>query len=222
MPHAFRLGLTGGIGSGKSTVGQLLINLGAALVDADAIAHSVTAPQGLAIPAILATFGPEFLNASGALDRAKMRALAYADPSARQRLESILHPLIGQEIQIKAALAVQAGAPCVVFDIPLLVESATWRARLDHVLVVDCTPEVQVSRVMARSQLSALEIEKIIASQATRIRRLAAADSVVFNVGLTLGQLASQVREIALRFGLSLQTSLAYQKHPRDPIRIPL
>jgi dephospho-CoA kinase len=222
MPHAFRLGLTGGIGSGKSTVGQLLINLGAALVDADAIAHSVTAPQGLAIPAILATFGPEFLNASGALDRAKMRALAYADPSARQRLESILHPLIGQEIQIKAALAVQAGAPCVVFDIPLLVESATWRARLDHVLVVDCTPEVQVSRVMARSQLSALEIEKIIASQATRIRRLAAADSVVFNVGLTLGQLASQVREIAPRFGLSLQTSLAYQKHPRDPIRIPL
>jgi dephospho-CoA kinase len=200
----------------------LLINLGAALVDADAIAHSVTAPQGLAIPAILATFGPEFLNASGALDRAKMRALAYADPSARQRLESILHPLIGQEIQIKAALAVQAGAPCVVFDIPLLVESATWRARLDHVLVVDCTPEVQVSRVMARSQLSALEIEKIIASQATRSRRLAAADSVVFNVGLTLGQLASQVREIAPRFGLSLQTSLAYQKHPRDPIRIPL
>jgi dephospho-CoA kinase len=222
MPHAFRLGLTGGIGSGKSTVAQLLINLGAALVDADAIAHSVTAPQGVAIPGILATFGPEFLNASCALDRAKMRALAYADPSARQRLESILHPLIGQEIQNKAALAVQAGATCIVFDIPLLVESATWRARLDHVLVVDCAPEVQVSRVMARSQLSALEIEKIIASQATRSRRLAAADSVVFNVGLTLGQLARQVREIAPRFGLSLGRSLAYQKHPRDPIRIPL
>jgi dephospho-CoA kinase len=222
MPHAFRLGLTGGIGSGKSTVAQLLINLGAALVDADAIAHSVTAPQGVAIPGILATFGPEFLNASGALDRAKMRALAYADPSARQRLESILHPLIGQEIQNKAALAVQAGATCIVFDIPLLVESATWRARLDHVLVVDCAPEVQVSRVMARSQLSALEIEKIIASQATRSRRLAAADSVVFNVGLTFEQLAEEVREIAPRFGLSLGRSLAYQKHPRDPIRIPL
>jgi dephospho-CoA kinase len=222
MPQAFRLGLTGGIGSGKSTVAQLLINLGAALVDADAIAHSVTAPQGVAIPGILATFGPEFLNASGALDRAKMRALAYADPSARQRLESILHPLIGQEIQNKAALAVQAGATCIVFDIPLLVESATWRARLDHVLVVDCAPEVQVSRVMARSQLSALEIEKIIASQATRSRRLAAADSVVFNVGLTFEQLAEEVREIAPRFGLSLGRSLAYQKHPRDPIRIPL
>jgi dephospho-CoA kinase len=222
MPHAFRLGLTGGIGSGKSTVAQLLIKLGAALVDADAIAHSVTAPQGVAIPAILGTFGPEYLSESGALNRAKMRALAYTDPSARQRLESILHPLIGQEIQNKAALAVQAGATCIVFDIPLLVESATWRARLDHVLVVDCAPEVQVSRVMARSQLSALEIEKIIASQATRCRRLAAADSVVFNVGLTLEQLARQVREIAPRFGLSLGRSLAYQKHPRDPIRIPL
>ena len=222
MQHAFRLGLTGGIGSGKSTVAQLLVNLGAALVDADAIAHSVTAPQGVAIPTIVDTFGPEFLTATGALDRVKMRALAYADPTARQRLESILHPLIGQEIQNKATLAAQAGAPCIVFDIPLLVESATWRARLDHVLVVDCTPEVQVSRVMARSALSAPEVEKIIASQATRRRRLAAADSVVFNVGLTLEQLAGEVREIAPRFGLSLEASLAYQKHPRDPIRIPL
>jgi len=222
MKKAFRLGLTGGIGSGKSTVAQLLQNLGAALVDADAIAHAVTAPQGVAIPAIADTFGPEFLTPAGALDRAKMRALAYADPTARQRLEAILHPLIGQEIQNKAALATQAGATCIVFDIPLLVESATWRAKLDHVLVVDCTPEVQVSRVMARSQLSAPEIEKIIASQASRSRRLAAADSVVFNVGLTLEQLALEVREIAPCFGLSLEPSLAYQKHPSDPIRIPL
>ena len=213
MQHAFRLGLTGGIGSGKSTVAQLLVNLGAALVDADAIAHSVTAPQGVAIPTIVDTFGPEFLTATGALDRVKMRALAYADPTARQRLESILHPLIGQEIQNKATLAAQAGAPCIVFDIPLLVESATWRARLDHVLVVDCTPEVQVSRVMARSQLSASEVEKIIASQATRSLRLAAADSAIFNVGLTLEQLAEEVQEIAPLFGLSLAPSLAYKKH---------
>jgi dephospho-CoA kinase len=203
MKQAFRLGLTGGIGSGKSTVAQLLQNLGAALVYADAIAHAVTAPQGVAIPAIADTFGAEFLTPDGALDRAKMRALAYADPTARQRLEAILHPLIGKEIQNKATLATRAGAPCIVFDIPLLVESATWRAKLDHVLVVDCTPEVQVSRVIARSQLSALEIEKIIASQATRSRRLDAADSGVFNVGLTFEQLAKEVGEIAPRFGLS-------------------
>lgn len=222
MQNAFRLGLTGGIGSGKSTVAQLLVNFGAALIDADAIAHSITAPQGVAIAALEASFGAEYLTTAGALDRLKMRALAYADPAARQRLESILHPLIGQEIQNKATLATQAGAPCIVFDIPLLVESATWRAKLDHVLVVDCTPEVQISRVMARSPLSASEVEKIIASQATRSRRLAAADSVVFNVGLTLEQLAGEVREIAPRFGLSLEASLAYQKHTRDPIRIPL
>ena len=213
MQHAFRLGLTGGIGSGKSTVAQLLVNLGASLIDADAIAHSVTAPQGVAIAALEATFGAEYLTTAGALDRQKMRALAYADPAARQRLESILHPLIGQEIQNKATLAAQAGAPCIVFDIPLLVESATWRARLDHVLVVDCTPEVQVSRVMARSQLNASEVEKIIASQATRSRRLAAADSAIFNVGLTLEQLAEEVQEIAPLFGLSLAPSLAYKKH---------
>jgi dephospho-CoA kinase len=222
MQQAFRLGLTGGIGSGKSTVAQLLLNFGAALVDADAIAHSVSAPQGLAIPRILEAFGAEFLTSEGALERVKMRALIYADPSARQRLESILHPLIGEEIQKKATFAARAGANCIVFDIPLLVESSTWRASLDHVMVVDCTPEVQVSRVMARSQLSAPEIEKIIASQASRQRRLAAADSVVFNVDLTLEQLGLEVREIAPRFGLSLETSLAYQKHPRDPIRIPL
>lgn len=222
MQNAFRLGLTGGIGSGKSTVAQLLVNLGAALVDADAIAHAVTAPQGVAIPLISDTFGPDFLTPAGALDRVKMRALAYADPTARQRLESILHPLIGQEIQHQAALAAQAGAPCIVFDIPLLVESATWRAKLDHVLVVDCTAPVQVSRVMARSQLSAPEIEKIIASQAPRSRRLAAADSVVFNDGLTLEQLTEEVHQIAPRFGLSLAASLAYKKHPRDPLRIPL
>jgi dephospho-CoA kinase len=222
MPHTFRLGLTGGIGSGKSTVAQQLIALGADLVDADAIAHAVTAPQGVAIPRILETFGPEFLTPVGALDRVKMRALVFADPSARQRLELLLHPLIALEIQNKAARATQNGVPCIVFDIPLLVESATWRPKLDHVLVVDCTPEVQISRVMARNQLSASDIEKIIATQATRHRRLSAADSVVFNASLTLEQLAHEVREIASRFGLSSETSLADQKHPRDPIRIPI
>lgn len=222
MQHTFKLGLTGGIGSGKSTVAQVLVKLGAALVDADAVAHSITAPLGVAIPGILNTFGPEFLSATGALDRTKMRALAYADPTARRRLEALLHPLIAQEIQNAIALAAQAGAACVAVDIPLLVESATWQARLDHVLVVDCTPEVQLNRVIARSLLSASQVEAIMASQTTRSRRLAAADSVVFNVGLTLEQLASEVGQIAPRFGLSSPPSLAYQKHPIDPLRIPL
>jgi dephospho-CoA kinase len=222
MNNTFKLGLTGGIGSGKSTVAQQLQKLGATLIDADAIAHIVTAPQGVAIPALEATFGAKYLTTAGALDRLKMRALAYEDPTARQRLEAILHPLIGQEIQRQAALATQAGAPCIVFDIPLLVESPTWRTQLDHVLVVDCTPEVQINRVMARSPLNAAEVKKIIASQVSRSRRLAAADSVIFNVGLTFEQLAKEVQEIAPIFGLSLEPSLAYQKHPRDPLRIPL
>lgn len=222
MANAFRLGLTGGIGSGKSTVARLLADMGAAVVDADAIAHALTAPQGLAIPAIEATFGPEFLTPTGALDRVKMRELAYADPSARKRLESLIHPLIGQEIQKKTDAAILEQHHCIVFDIPLLVESPTWRQRVDHVLVVDCTPEVQINRVMARNQLSRPDIEKIMASQATRSRRLAAADSVLYNADLTLEQLAHEAYEMAPRFGLSSQASLAYQKNPRDPIRIPL
>lgn len=198
-----RLGLTGGIGSGKSTVARLLAELGAAVVDADAIARALSAAGGAAMPLIASTFGPDFLTPTGALDRARMRTLIHTDATARLRLEAIIHPLVALDTQKQAASAASAGKPCIVFDVPLLVESTNWRQRVDHVLVVDCTPELQISRVMARSQLQRVEVENIMASQATRERRLSAADIVIFNVGLSLEQLADEVRQISHRFGLS-------------------
>lgn len=203
MAPVVRLGLTGGIGSGKSTVASLLAARGAAVVDADAIARELTAANGLAMPMIADTFGQDFITSAGALDRDKMRALAYADPTARKRLESIIHPLVARETQSQALTAANDGRACIVFDIPLLVESPTWRQKVDHVLVVDCTPEVQVSRVMARSQLTRNAIEKIMSSQAGREQRLGAADTVIFNVDVTLESLADEVRQISHRFGLS-------------------
>jgi dephospho-CoA kinase len=198
-----RLGLTGGIGSGKSTVARLLAQRGAAVVDADAIARELTEPGGLAMPSIAVTFGQDFVTPAGALDREKMRTLVYMQPTARKQLESIIHPLVGRETQSQAAIATSQGRACIVFDIPLLVESPIWRQKVDHVLVVDCTPEVQISRVMARSHLTRDDIEKIIASQARRERRLGAADTVIFNVGMSLDELANEVRQISHRFGLS-------------------
>ena len=198
-----RLGLTGGIGSGKSTVAALLERSGAAVIDADAIARELTATAGLAMPAIVAAFGAEFMTPEGALEREKMRTLAYADANAKQKLEAILHPLIRQETLRLSELAAAKKRKCIVFDVPLLVESATWRRQVDQVLVVDSTPEVQISRVMARSHLSRAEVEKIISSQASRERRLGAADIVIFNVGLSLEALADEVRQISKRFGLS-------------------
>ena len=198
-----RLGLTGGIGSGKSTVARLLAERGAAVVDADAIARELSAAGGAAMPLIAATFGSSCLTPTGALDRAHMRTLIHTDATARLRLEAIIHPLVALETQKQATSAASAGTPCIVFDIPLLVESGRWRQQVDHVLVVDCTPELQISRVAARSQLQRAEVENIMASQATRERRLSAADTVIYNTGLSLEQLADEVRQIAQRFGLS-------------------
>lgn len=203
MRSVVRLGLTGGIGSGKSTVASFLAGRGAAVVDADAIARELTAPGGLAMPSIVAAFGPDFMTPTGALDRERMRDLAYADSAARQRLESIVHPLVALETQSRDATATLEGRTCIVFDIPLLVESSAWRGKVDHVLVVDCTPEVQISRVMARSHLTRPAIEKIMASQARREHRLGAADTVIFNAHLSLEELADEVRQISHRFGLS-------------------
>lgn len=203
MSQTILLGLTGGIGSGKSTVAGLLAERGAAVVDADAIARALSAAGGAAMPLIASTFGPDFLTPTGALNRARMRTLIHADATARLRLEAIIHPLVALDTQKQAASAASAGKPCIVFDVPLLVESTSWRQRVDHVLVVDCTPELQISRVMARSQLQRVEVENIMASQATRERRLSAADVVIFNVGLSLEQLADEVRQISHRFGLS-------------------
>jgi len=199
---AARIGLTGGIGSGKSTVLGMLQARGAAAIDADAISRATTAAGGAAIPRIAQVFGPEFVTADGALDRGRMRERAYAHPLARRELEQIIHPLVGEEIarQVDAALA--AGARCIVYDIPLLVESGRWRQQLDRVLVVDCEPETQVARVVARSGLAPDEVRAIIAAQAPRALRLAAADLVICNEGLTLEALRHEVEQAARSFGL--------------------
>jgi dephospho-CoA kinase len=180
----------------------MLATRGAAVIDADAISRSTTAPGGSAIGAIALGFGAAFITPEGALDRERMRTHAYADPQARSRLEAIIHPLVGQEIarQVEAALA--SGTPCIVFDIPLLVESGRWRSQVDRVLVVDCEPETQIARVAARSGLGADAVRAIMAAQASRAQRLAAADIVICNEGLTLVQLEAQVLQAAKRFGL--------------------
>ncbi len=209
--RTFGLGLTGGIGNGKSTVASFLADLGATVMDADAIARSITAAGGLAISQIRQAFGDEMITPEGALDRDQMRALAFSDPGARKRLEAIIHPLVGQETWRQADAAMAAGSRCLVFDVPLLVESAHWRARVDAVLVVDCTPPTQVARVMARSQLNEAAVQAIIAAQSPRLRRLQAADAVIFNDGLSVQALRAEVDTLAARFGLSLVV------HP-DPV----
>ena len=203
MASMFRLGLTGGIGSGKSTVAGFLAASGAVLVDADAISRTLTAPGGVAMPSIEATFGASFVTPAGALDRDKMRTLAHTDTVARKKLEAIIHPLVAQDTQRHVAQAIREARRCIVFDIPLLVEARTWRQKLDHVLVVDCTPDVQISRVMARSHLTHLNITQIMSSQAGREQRLAAADTVIFNEGLSLEGLADEVHQILPLLGLS-------------------
>jgi dephospho-CoA kinase len=199
--------LTGGIGSGKSTVAALLARLGAAVIDADAIARQLTAPDGLAMPAIAQQFGPDFVTPKGALNRDRMRALAFTDPGAKKNLEAIIHPLVAEETARQTGAAEQAGHPCLVFDVPLLVESARWRQKVDHVLVVDCLPETQITRVMARNGLTRAAVEAIIAAQSQRLRRLQAADSVIFNDGLTLQGLSTEVAMLAPRFKLSLESA---------------
>jgi len=187
---AWRIGLTGGIGSGKSTVAGLLAAHGAAIIDSDAIARRLTLPGGDAIPAIRAEFGPDVIDATGALDRDRMRALVFADPPVRRRLEAILHPLIGRDTERDAAAA---PAPVKVFDVPLLVESTRWRARVDRVLVVDCSEDTQVQRVVQRAAWAEATVRAVIAQQASRGARLAAADAVIRNDGITLEALALQV-----------------------------
>ena len=197
-----RIGLTGGIGSGKSTVLHELVVLGAVGIDADAISRATTAPGGAALPLIARRFGSQFVGDDGALDRARMREHVYAQPDARRQLEEIIHPLVGLESERQVAAAVAAGARCVVFDIPLLVESGRWRQKVDRVLVVDCSEETQVARVVARSGLKPEEVRAIIAAQAPRALRLAAADIVICNEALTLQELRAEVAEAARTFGL--------------------
>jgi dephospho-CoA kinase len=190
---ALRIGLTGGIGSGKSTVAGLLASHGAAIIDTDAIARRLTLPGGAAIAAIRDTFGESLIDASGAMDRERMRALAFADPQAKKRLEAILHPLIGIETTRQANAST---APIKVFDVPLLVESGRWRAIVDRVLVVDCSVQTQVERVIRRAGWAEDAVRQVIAQQATRVQRLACADAVIVNDGLSLEQLADEVSQL--------------------------
>ncbi|UGQ47227.1 dephospho-CoA kinase [Massilia endophytica] len=180
----FTVGLTGGIGSGKSLVSRMFAARGASIVDTDQIARALTAPHGAAMPAVLAEFGAQFEDADGALDRAKMRELVFSDPDAKRRLEAILHPMIRDAVLAEAVIATGA---YVIFDVPLLVESGTWKSRVSRVLVVDCPEELQVSRVMARNGLSEEQVKAIMAAQAPRAVRLAAADDIVLNDGQIAG-----------------------------------
>ncbi len=198
-----RLGLTGGIGSGKSTVASILARAGAAVMDADAISRSLTQPGGRAIPAILAEFGETLISPDGAMDREAMRALVFSNPSSKRQLEAIVHPLVGQVLQEQSNAAVAAGHACLVYDVPLLVESGDrWRRQVDWVCVVDCEVETQIQRVMARNQLGRADIERIISQQASRQQRLACADAVIFNEGIDLALLEHLVHEMMTRFGL--------------------
>jgi dephospho-CoA kinase len=197
-----QLGLTGGIGSGKSTVAALFAECGASIIDADAISRQSTASGGIAIQAIERAFGAAMLTSDGSLDRDAMRALIFSQPDAKTQLEAIIHPLVGQAIAAQQLAAVQAGYRLVVLDIPLLVESNHWRLKLDAVVVVDCDVETQIQRVMQRSQWPRTQVEQVIAAQASRQQRLAAADSVICNDGIDLATLKLQVRETAARFGL--------------------
>lgn len=203
MVPAFRLGLTGGIGSGKSSVAAMLAELGAAVIDADAIARSVTAAGGSAIAAIRQFFGDNFITAAGALNRDHMRATAFTDGNVKHHLEAIIHPLVGQEIWHQAAQAQAAGHSCLVFDVPLLVESGQWRQKMSRLLVVDCTLETQIARVMARSALERAAVEAIIASQAERGHRLQAADAIIFNNDISFAVLKQQVHALAADLELS-------------------
>ena len=199
----FRLGLTGGIGSGKSTVAQRLAERGATVIDADAISRSLTAAGGAALPAIAQQFGDDLIDASGALNRARMRELVFANAQTRQQLEAILHPLIAQLSLQQYTAAVTAGCKLVVHDIPLLVESGHRQRELDAILVVDCRESTQVARVIARSGLTAQAVQSIIAAQASRQQRLAAADWVIYNdEGVTIEALNAYTDQIATWFGL--------------------
>ncbi|BDC39546.1 dephospho-CoA kinase [Paraburkholderia terrae] len=189
----FAVGLTGGIGSGKSTVADLFAKRDVTLVDTDVIAHRITAPRGLAMPSIATEFGPSFVASDGSLDRARMRALVFSDENARKRLEAITHPLIRAETERQRQ---QAPGPYVIVVVPLLVESGSWKTRVNRVLAVDCSVETQIARVMRRNAFTREQVLAIIARQATREARLAAADDVIVNDNRSLEELDVDVDQL--------------------------
>jgi dephospho-CoA kinase len=192
-----RLGLTGGIGSGKSTVASMFVAAGAVVIDADAISRSLTAPNGAAISTIKQEFGDAMVNADGSLNRDRMRELVFTDLNSKKRIEAIIHPLVKLEMQRQDQAAADTGVKLIVYDIPLLVESQNWRPILDTVLVVDCSEQTQSERVMLRNALRKEDVAKIIASQASRKMRNKAADILIFNDSITVKHLNEQVMYVA-------------------------
>ena len=172
------IGLTGGIGSGKSSAAGLFHELGAGVVDTDQIAHELTGPGGAAIAAIRSQFGTDYIAADGGLDRGKMRRLVFSDSAAKKKLETILHPLIRRQALARIA---EARQPYVLVVVPLLFETGAYRELVSRVLVVDCAEEQQIARTMQRSRLTADEVRAIMAAQLPRSERLAQADDVLHN-----------------------------------------
>ncbi|MGV2293144.1 dephospho-CoA kinase [Trinickia sp. YCB016] len=189
----FAVGLTGGIGSGKTTVADLFAAHGVPIVDTDLIAHRITAPNGAAMALITKEFGAEFVTTDGALDRAKMRALIFSDNTAKARLEAITHPLIRAETERERNAAT---GPYLIIVVPLLVESGTWKARVDRVLTVDCSVDTQIERVMRRNAFTREQVLAIIDKQATREARLAAANDVIVNEAAPLEELTARVARL--------------------------
>lgn len=200
------LGITGGIGSGKSTVAKLLSECGFPLIDADALSRRLTQPGGRAMPLLTQAFGHGVVSPDGGLDRQRMRELAFSRPGLRQKLEAILHPLIGDAIAEGIRQGAESGASCVLLDIPLITASSRWPPMLDRILVIDCLESTQVNRVKARSQLNDSEVLAIMAQQIARLDRLTLADWVIFNEGLSMGELRRQALDLPLPWPIDLPT----------------
>jgi dephospho-CoA kinase len=192
--HALRIGLTGGIGSGKSTVARAWAEAGADVIDTDAISRALTAAGGAAMPAIVQAFGAQAACPDGALDRSHMRTLAFRDEQVKRQLEAILHPMISAETSRRAEVST---ADLLIFDVPLLVESGRWRQRVQRVLVVDCEEQTQVERVMQRSGWTREAVLAVMAQQASRTARRAAADAVLYNEGISPEALRTHVLSLA-------------------------
>lgn len=205
MASPLRIGLTGGIGSGKSSVAAMLARRGAAVIDTDAIARQLSAANGAAVPALRAAFGNAIIRRDGALDRDAMRALVFSDPAAKLRLEAVLHPLIAAQAAREAAAA---SSPVLVFDVPLLAESRHWRSRVDRILVIDCDPATQIERVAQRPGWTRDAAERVIATQAIRAARRAIADAVIFNDSIELAVLDAKIECLWHEWHLPPQTAV--------------
>jgi dephospho-CoA kinase len=188
----FRVGLTGGIGSGKSTVTTLFEELGVPVIDTDAISRQLTQPGGAAIPAIQAEFGQSFIDASGALDREKMRQLVFSDPASKQRLEQILHPLILEQVH---TLADSSKAPYTLIAVPLLFETGDYKNWLHRTVTVDCSEHTQLERTLKRNGMSEQAVHSILSQQFTRAQRLQLADDCIKNDG-NLADLRPQIERL--------------------------